>query len=166
MSYEFFTDANAMGLINRSVNVPPYDYFSSTFYPIDASITMTDLARDRAFTVWNDRPQAGTVHDDGSLKLLIERRLTLSNHWDVPEPMYGNPHQPDHSFKINFTLMSYQVSDLGPKIAVKEHSMQFFSSVNFSETDERDNRAAFYIKTKQELVSELEHLQVTQVSFT
>ena len=30
-------------------------------------------------SVWNDRPQAGAVHYDGRMKLLIDRRTILSD---------------------------------------------------------------------------------------
>lgn len=73
-SQTYFTDANGFDLIERSVMRTDIDYFTKELYPVDASITMQDYAKTRAFTVWNDRPQAGSVHDDKSIKLLIDRR--------------------------------------------------------------------------------------------
>ena len=37
----------------------------------------TDEANEEgnSLTIWNDRPQAGSVHYDGGLKLLIDRRV-------------------------------------------------------------------------------------------
>ena len=72
----YFTDANGFDLVERSVMLKGIDDFSKTLYPVDASITMADFTKTRAFTVWNDRPQAGAVQDDSSIKLLIDRRTS------------------------------------------------------------------------------------------
>ena len=74
----FLTDANGYDLVTRPIfKSKSADYFSSSFYPVDASITMGDSAGQRSFTVWNDRPQGGSVHEeDKSIKLLVDRRVT------------------------------------------------------------------------------------------
>ena len=73
---QFITDANGFDLITREVWKVDSGAFSSSFYPVDASITVNDSEKKIAMTIWNDRPQAGSVHnDDKSIKLLIDRRL-------------------------------------------------------------------------------------------
>lgn len=62
IGHAFWTDANGYDLIEREVFRKDSDEaFSASFYPVDASITMHDYFGKRSFTVWNDRPQAGSV---------------------------------------------------------------------------------------------------------
>lgn len=61
--------------------------FASTFYPIDSVISMSDKEKVNSLTIWNDRPQAGTVHYDGRMKLLIDRRTKLRDFGGLPESM-------------------------------------------------------------------------------
>ena len=88
-SQTYFTDANGFDLIERSVMRTNVDYFTKELYPVDASITMQNYAKTQAFTVWNDRPQAGSVHDDNSIKLLIDRRTKQYDNAGMQESMYG-----------------------------------------------------------------------------
>ena len=62
ISDEYLTDANGYDLIRR----PIYEstgrvYFSREFYPVDSSITIMDGDGTNSLTVWNDRPQGGSV---------------------------------------------------------------------------------------------------------
>ena len=81
MSDEFLTDANGYDLVTRKVfpQEGKEEYFSQSFYPVDASITMGDLEGERSLTVWNDRPQAGSVHFKHGIRLLIERRVNTKD---------------------------------------------------------------------------------------
>ena len=76
--------------MNRHV-YSQYDdtYYSASFYPVDSSITMGDSADKMSFTVWNDRPQAGSVAYDKSIKLLIDRRVRTSDQGGIPENMFA-----------------------------------------------------------------------------
>lgn len=67
----FITDANGYDLVSHPTYVDDSEYFSASFVPVDASITASDYARTRMVTIWNDRPQAGSVHGDGSINLLV-----------------------------------------------------------------------------------------------
>ena len=53
---QFLTDANGYDLISREVFKSGSGAFSSSFYPVDSSITITDFARRSSLTVKNDRP--------------------------------------------------------------------------------------------------------------
>jgi len=71
IAHDFLTDANGYDLVSHEVMRFGQESFSATFVPVDASISIRDYKQERQFTVWNDRPQAGSVHYDGSIKLLI-----------------------------------------------------------------------------------------------
>jgi len=75
MASDYFTDANGFDLIKREVFRKDSDSFSASFVPVDASISIGDYKKENMFTVWNDRPQAGSVHYDRSIKLLVQRGL-------------------------------------------------------------------------------------------
>ena len=47
--------------------------FAKSFVPVQ-SVIMVE-ADDTQFAIKTDRPQAGTVHKDGTIKLLIDRRI-------------------------------------------------------------------------------------------
>ena len=51
---------------------------------------MSDAKKENALTVWNDRPQAGSVHYDGTMKLLIDRRVNTNDAGGIPETMALN----------------------------------------------------------------------------
>mmetsp|Transcript_44651 Transcript_44651/g.59235 ORF Transcript_44651/g.59235 Transcript_44651/m.59235 type:complete len:89 (-) Transcript_44651:566-832(-) len=76
--------------------------FSSSFYPIDASISMCDYAQMNAFTVWNDRPQGGSVHSDKSIILNVQRYVTTIDNGGLPSSMYGSRHFPEEKTVLNF----------------------------------------------------------------
>ncbi len=88
IAHTFWTDANGYDLIERRVFTNDNEPFSASFYPVDASITMHDFYGKRSFTVWNDRPQAGSVHYDKSIKLLVQRALLTNDHGGIGEKLY------------------------------------------------------------------------------
>ena len=50
-------------------------------------ISMSDVDKVNALTVWNDRSQGGSVHYDGAIKLLIDRRVSTSDFGGISEKM-------------------------------------------------------------------------------
>ena len=84
---EFVTDANGLELITRSVYVKDSAPVSSSFYPVTTTISASDKETRVAMTIRNDRPQAGSVHYDGTIKLLIDRRVTTIDEGGIPEKM-------------------------------------------------------------------------------
>ena len=90
ISFKFLTDANGFEIMNRHVFSQYSDtYYSSSFYPVDSSITMGDSTERMSLTIWNDRPQAGSVAYDKSIKLLIDRRVRTSDQGGIPENMFA-----------------------------------------------------------------------------
>ena len=99
--HEFETDANDYDLVSRKVFKLASAPFSSSLYPIDAAISIHDSLRERSLTIFNDRPQAGSVYDDHSLKLLIDRRVQTSDTGGFIDPMSDHQIEPfDLSFRV------------------------------------------------------------------
>ena len=65
------------------------------------------------FTVWNDRPQAGSVHSDGSINLLAQRYLQVNDRGGVPERM----RKPDGILTLSYELRAHKVEDAGKWMA-------------------------------------------------
>ena len=114
-------------------NVVPADqkaYFSSTFYPVDSSITLSDSLGEKSLTVWNDRPQAGAVHYDGSLKLLIDRAPKTKDYGGIPQSLFPFQHNALH---LNFALAVYETQERSQRwLAQRNRGLQAFSFPNFS----------------------------------
>ena len=81
------TDANGLDLYERKVFEKDSASFSSSFYPVTSMISMSDVDKVNALTVWNDRSQGGSVHYDGAIKLLIDRRVSTSDFGGISEKM-------------------------------------------------------------------------------
>ena len=52
---QYYTDANGYDLVTRDVFKTGSGAFSSSFYPINNSITISDFEKLNSLTVWNDR---------------------------------------------------------------------------------------------------------------
>ena len=81
--------------------------FSASFYPVTQSITMGDYAEENSFTVWNDRAQAGSVHQEGGLKLLIDRRVVTTDNGGISESMFLDF---DKDLVLDFEVQPYEHS--------------------------------------------------------
>ena len=85
---EYVTDANGLELITRKVFIKNSAAVSSSFFPVTSVISMGNQNKTTALTVYNDRSQAGSVHYDGSLKILIDRRVKTNDQGGIPEKMH------------------------------------------------------------------------------
>ena len=110
---EFFTDSNGREFVSRTRNDvssaigyedPSYNTdlepVAGNYYPVNSAIYIEDESR--SFSVLVDRSQGGSSLSDGSLELLIQRRLLYDdargvgeplNETDIgitPDPPYGN----------------------------------------------------------------------------
>ena len=56
LDMQYLTDANGYDLVAREVFKSGSASFSSSFYPVDNSITITDFGQLNSMTIWNDRP--------------------------------------------------------------------------------------------------------------
>lgn len=88
MSDSYFTDANAFELVERRVFMDDEaDVFASSFNPVNSLICQPNYVHTRFFGVQNDRPQGGSVHNDGKIKLNIARRLITMDAGGLPASM-------------------------------------------------------------------------------
>ena len=103
------TDSNGFEMVNRAVHTSDSGPFSSSFYPVDASISVKNKGMDSALTIWNDRPQAGSVHaENKSILLLVDRQLKtrdLGGIDKVPHPYRPADRFLNLHFKLQFQKM-------------------------------------------------------------
>ena len=100
----YVTDANGLELMKRDVFVDYSASFSSSFYPVNTMISAFDRGAQQAFSVWIDRPQAGSVHETGGLKLLIDRRVASKDNGGIPQEMQLYDFE-DDKLVLNFSLL-------------------------------------------------------------
>ena len=127
--------------------------------PVDVSITARDESKKKAFTVWNDRPQAGAVHYDKSVKLLIERAVRTKDKGGIGEEMYDGKHKPSEKQTFNFQVMAYPTEAGGKWLARRERTMLALNSNRYSEEAIMQERAGIASRT-QDLVTYLKELKV------
>lgn len=113
----YLTDANGYNLMSREVFKSGTDQFSAAFFPVDTSITIRDFAKERSLTVWNDRPQAGSVQDDKSIKLLIDRFVKTVDDGGITEAMV--PYRPKSTLDLHFSLRAYPTREEGTWLALR-----------------------------------------------
>ena len=70
---------------------------------------MSDFDQIHALTIWNDRSQAGAVHYDGGMKLLIDRRVFTIDDGGIGEIMTFNFKEP---LVLNFRVKFHKYGDL------------------------------------------------------
>lgn len=82
----FYTDSNGLEMQKRILNYRPtwdinknYDEslenITANYYPIQQAISMKTVDDKRIFTVTNDRSQAGSALENGSIELMQHRRI-------------------------------------------------------------------------------------------
>jgi len=87
----FFTDSNGREMQRRVRNVRPTwslnvtDPVSGNFYPVNSAISIADASRQ--FTILTDRSQAGASLRDGSVELMVHRRILADDRRGVGEPL-------------------------------------------------------------------------------
>jgi lysosomal alpha-mannosidase len=89
----FYTDANGRQIMKRVRNFrPTWNYtitepISGNYYPVNSRIFLRDEKQDIQMTVLNDRSQGGSSSVDGSVELMVHRRLLYDDGFGVEEPL-------------------------------------------------------------------------------
>jgi len=89
----FYTDANGRQVLRRVRNFrPTWNYTiteptSGNYYPVNSRIIIRDEKQGIQMTVLNDRSQGGTSPIDGSVELMVHRRLLYDDSFGVGEPL-------------------------------------------------------------------------------
>ncbi|XP_046584534.1 lysosomal alpha-mannosidase-like isoform X4 [Haliotis rubra] len=89
----FFTDANGREVLERQRNhrdtwdLNVTEPVSQNYYPVNSRIYLQDTSRNVQFTVLNDRSEGGSSLGDGSLELMLHRRLLKDDARGVGEPL-------------------------------------------------------------------------------
>ncbi len=89
----FFTDSNGRQTIERKLNfrktwnLEAKEKVSSNYYPITSWIFIRDLMKNLQLTVLPDRAQGGSSLTDGSVELMIHRRLSRDDGYGMEEEL-------------------------------------------------------------------------------
>jgi lysosomal alpha-mannosidase len=89
----FFTDSNGRQTIERKLNfrktwhLEAIEKVSSNYYPITSWIFIRDLIKNLQLTVLPDRAQGGSSLTDGSVELMIHRRLSRDDGYGMEEEL-------------------------------------------------------------------------------
>ncbi|EFA08767.1 lysosomal alpha-mannosidase [Tribolium castaneum] len=93
-SETFFTDSNGRELIKRQLNKrsdyeydPTLEPVSSNYYPVTSKIVIRDEAKKLEVAVLNDRAQGGSSLKNGTIELMLHRRLLKDDAKGVEEPL-------------------------------------------------------------------------------
>jgi len=88
---EFYTDSNAREMLKRKRNfreswdIRMEEFVSGNYYPINSKIAIEDA--EFRLAVLTDRAQGGSSIFDGSVELMVHRRLLYDDEWGVDEAL-------------------------------------------------------------------------------
>ena len=93
----FYTDGNGRQIIKRrfgvhgeSIKIDINEPVGGNYYPINAHISIKDMAADKQVTLLVDRAQGGSSLDDGLLELMVHRRHVRAGILEIlNETAYG-----------------------------------------------------------------------------
>ena len=92
----FYTDSNGREMLTRKRNYRPTwplqqtEYVAGNYYPINSRIFIRDEDSSqvkRQLTIVNDRSQGGSSIDDGSIEIMLHRRVLHDDSLGVSEPL-------------------------------------------------------------------------------
>jgi len=89
----FYTDSNGREILERQLNYrPTWDLtvtepVAGNYYPVNSRIYIQDTAQDSQLTVVTDRSQGGASILDGSVELMVHRRLLHDDAFGVGEAL-------------------------------------------------------------------------------
>ncbi|CAF4737494.1 unnamed protein product [Rotaria sp. Silwood1] len=88
---KYYTDANGREVLERKRDYrPTWNYtvtetVSGNYYPINSRVWIKE--KDRQFTVLTDRSEGGSSIQDGSIEIMVHRRLLYDDQFGVGEPL-------------------------------------------------------------------------------
>ncbi|KAL1438734.1 hypothetical protein MTO96_047827 [Rhipicephalus appendiculatus] len=89
----FYTDANGREILQRNLNFRPTwnvyikEPVAGNYYPVNSRIFIRDPQRDLQFTVLTDRSQGGSSLRNGSIEVMVHRRLLYDDAFGVEEAL-------------------------------------------------------------------------------
>lgn len=110
----------------------------------------------------NDRPQAGSVHEDGQIKLLIDRRVRTNDNGGIPNRMHLNY---DTDLVLNFRLSMQLAEKLEPTKALRKRNILALETSKFK-TVSKSPYLSEYEKHMANLLELFSHTGVSQVTLT
>lgn len=97
----FYTDANGRETIRRTRDYRPTwelqtgEEVASNYYPVTSWIFIRDLSKELQMTVLTDRSQGGSSMIDGTIELMLHRRLLYDDGYGMEEAL----NEPGHNFE-------------------------------------------------------------------
>lgn len=116
----FYTDANGRETIRRTRDFRPTwelqtgQPVASNYYPVTSWLFLRDLAKDLQMTILTDRSQGGSSMMDGTLELMLHRRLLFDDAYGMEEAL-NEPGQFSYNYELKSScniLLFLQVSTL------------------------------------------------------
>lgn len=89
----FYTDSNGREFIRRQKNYRPtwdinvFEPVAGNYYPVNTAMYIEDGSGNEALTVATDRSQGGASLEEGSIELMVHRRILADDKRGVGEPM-------------------------------------------------------------------------------
>lgn len=89
----FYTDSNGREMLKRvrnfrsTWNLVPTEEISQNYYPINSRIFIRDEKTKKQLTIVNDRSQGGSSIKDGSIEIMLHRRILRDDGLGVIEPL-------------------------------------------------------------------------------
>ena len=114
----FYTDSNGREILLRRRDYRPVsEPIAGNYYPVNAQIFIRDeenLPVRRQLTLVNDRSQGGSSITDGSLELMLHRRLLRDDGRGVEEPLNelgsdGKGKKNNNTTKLLFSILIFLI---------------------------------------------------------
>lgn len=89
----FYTDANGREMLKRvrdyrpTWNLNQTERTAGNYYPVNSRIYIKDEIANKQFTLVTDRSQGGSSIQDGSVEIMLHRRILTDDHLGVSEPL-------------------------------------------------------------------------------
>lgn len=89
----FYTDSNGREILKRRLNYRPTwqvdikEPVAGNYYPVNSRIYIEDTTKDVQFSVLTDRSQGGSSLREGSVELMVHRRLLYDDAFGVDEAL-------------------------------------------------------------------------------
>lgn len=91
----FYTDSNSLSMTKRILNhrdtykITNMEYLSQNvsfnYYPVTSAISIFDVNTSKQMTVMNDRSQGGSSLKNGSVELMMTRRMNTMDGYGIHE---------------------------------------------------------------------------------
>ena len=112
--------------------------------------------------MWTDRPQAGSVHETGGLKLLIDRRTNSKDNGGIPQSMTLDF---DTNLVLNFRLLPQRANQVSKSQTLRKRGILAVSSNEYS-LGAASKHIGLYAEMHNDLLALLKQSNVDMLALT